>query len=499
MADNIETLGHEDIYPINKDGKEQTRAFLMKVVEILLEYIDEENDRKSKILDFKMPEELEQILDLDIPQKGLPLGQLLKDCRSTLKWQVKTGHPHYFNQLSSGLDILSLAGEWLTSAANTNMFTYEIAPVFILMENVVLKEMRKFLGFVHGDSILAPGGSLANMYALMGARHKMFPNYKKLGLKALPQLVMYTSIDSHYSAMGAAASCGLGTDNVIQIDVDEIGRMRVDKLEEAVLATKARGQVPFFVNCTCGTTVVGAFDPIIPIAELCQKYGIWLHIDAAWGGGVLLSKKHRRLMEGVERANSVTWNPHKLMGTHLQCSSIHFKQDGILLGCNQMCAEYLFQQDKHYDVSFDTGDKVPQCGRRNDIFKLWLMWRGKGNEGFEQHIDHLFAMSDYLVQRMKEMPEKFHLIQEPEMVNVLFWYIPERLRDQPDTKERNAELGRITAQLKARMMTTGSLMITYQPLRHLPNFFRNIVSNAAVKKEDIDFLLAELDRLGHDL
>ncbi|XP_022662086.1 glutamate decarboxylase-like isoform X2 [Varroa jacobsoni] len=499
MAENVENLGFKDLYPYNINGKAETRAFLLKVVSILLDYVDEENDRTSKILDFKMPEELEQILDLNLPDKGLPLGDLLKDCRSTLKWQVKTGHPHFFNQLSSGLDIVSLAGEWLTSVANTNMFTYEIAPVFILMENVVLKKMREYLGFVHGDSILAPGGSISNMYAVMGARHKMFPNYKKLGLKALPQLVMYTSVDSHYSAMGAAASCGLGTDNVIQIGTDSMGRMRVDKLEEAVLATKAKGHVPFFVNCTCGTTVVGAFDPINPIADLCQKYGMWLHIDAAWGGGVLLSKKHRHLMAGVERANSVTWNPHKLMGTHLQCSTIHFRQDGILLGCNQMCAEYLFQQDKHYDVSFDTGDKVPQCGRRNDIFKLWLMWRAKGTEGFEAHIDQLFDISQYLVKRIKEMPEKFHLIQEPEMVNVLFWYIPQRLRDQPQSKERIAELGRITAQLKARMMNTGTLMITYQPLRELPNFFRNIVSNSAVTKDDIDFLLAEMDRLGNDL
>lgn len=110
-----------DLYPYNINGKAETRAFLLKVVSILLDYVDEENDRTSKILDFKMPEELEQILDLNLPDKGLPLGDLLKDCRSTLKWQVKTGHPHFFNQLSSGLDIVSLAGEWLTSVANTNM------------------------------------------------------------------------------------------------------------------------------------------------------------------------------------------------------------------------------------------------------------------------------------------------------------------------------------------------------------------------------------------
>ncbi|KAH9632546.1 hypothetical protein HF086_012353 [Spodoptera exigua] len=104
------------------------------------------------------------------------------------------GHPHFFNQLSCGLDIISLAGEWLTAAANTNMFTYEIAPVFILMENVVLEKMRNMIGWRTGDSILAPGGSISNLYAFLAARHRKFPQYKEKGLSSIPgQLVMFTS------------------------------------------------------------------------------------------------------------------------------------------------------------------------------------------------------------------------------------------------------------------------------------------------------------------
>lgn len=105
-----------------------------------------------------------------------------------------SGHPHFFNQLSCGLDIVSMAGEWLTATANTNMFTYEIAPVFILMEHVVLQKMRELIGWNGGDSILAPGGSISNLYAFLAARHKMFPAYKERGLAAIGgQLVMFTS------------------------------------------------------------------------------------------------------------------------------------------------------------------------------------------------------------------------------------------------------------------------------------------------------------------
>ena len=110
------------------------------------------------------------------------------------RYQVRTGHPHFFNQLSQGLDILSMAGEWLAATANANMFTYEIAPVFIMMEHEVLVKMRDIIGWSEGDSILAPGGSISNMYAIIIARHKLFPDHKEKGMMALDsQPVCYTS------------------------------------------------------------------------------------------------------------------------------------------------------------------------------------------------------------------------------------------------------------------------------------------------------------------
>lgn len=108
-----------------------------------------------------------------------------------------------------------------------------------------------------------------------------------------------------------------------------------------------------------------------------------------------------------------------------------------------MSAEYLFMTDKLYDISYDTGDKVIQCGRHNDIFKLWLQWRSKGTEGFEAHMDHLMDLVEYQVKRIKEQRDKFYLIMEPELVNVSFWYIPKRLRGVPHTKNKEQELGKV--------------------------------------------------------
>lgn len=506
---DIGTMYYDQLFPVCQDFPEadrNTREFLHRVVEILLDYITQQNDRTTKILDFHHPDQMKQSIDLDIPDQPLNLDQLLVDCKDTMKYGVRTGHPRFFNQLSTGLDIVSLAGEWLTATANTNMFTYEIAPVFILMEHACLAKMREIIGFTDGDSILAPGGSISNMYALMIARHKLYPEHKKHGMRAIKgQLIMYTSRHHHYSVSGGASAVGLGTENCVQVKCDSKGRMIPEELEKLIIRHKSEGHLPFFVNCTTGTTVYGAFDPINPIADLCEKYHIWLHIDAAWGGGLLMSRKYRATrFAGIERANSVTWNPHKLLGSLLQCSTLHVRENGLLISCNQMSADYLFQTDKSYDVCYDTGDKVIQCGRHNDIFKFWLMWRAKGTEGFEKQMNRLMDLTAYQVKKMKEQPEKYYLlIDEPECTNVCYWYVPERLRPrqfpQAYTRDWHIELGKITATLKGRMMSTGTIMISYQPLGEYPNFFRSILSNQAIQESDVDFMLAEMDRLGHDL
>jgi len=508
-SEDIGTKYFDCLFPVSQDFNEadcNTREFLKRVVDILLDYITKTNDRSTKILDFHHPEQMKQSIDLDIPDQPLNLDQLLVDCKDTMKYGVKTGHPRFFNQLSTGLDIVSLAGEWLTATANTNMFTYEIAPVFILMEHACLAKMREIIGFTEGDSILAPGGSISNMYALMIARHKLYPQHKKHGMRAIKgQLIMYTSRHHHYSISGGASAVGLGTENCVQVKCDSKGRMIPEELEKLILRHKSEGHLPFFVNCTTGTTVYGAFDPINPIADICEKHHIWLHIDAAWGGGLLMSRRYRGTrFAGIERANSVTWNPHKLLGSLLQCSTLHVRENGLLISCNQMSADYLFQTDKSYDVCYDTGDKVIQCGRHNDIFKFWLMWRAKGTEGFEKQMNRLMDLTAYQVKKMKEQPEKFYLLNdEPECTNVCYWYVPERLRPrqfpQAYTRDWHIELGKITATLKGRMMSSGSIMISYQPLGEYPNFFRSILSNQAIQEADVDFMLEEMDRLGHDL
>uniref|UniRef100_A0A4W5QX85 Glutamate decarboxylase 1 n=1 Tax=Hucho hucho TaxID=62062 RepID=A0A4W5QX85_9TELE len=504
---DFSNLFARDLLPA-KNGEEPTMQFLLEVVDILTNYVRKTFDRSTKVLDFHHPHQLLEGMEgfnLELSDQPESLEQILVDCRDTLKYGVRTGHPRFFNQLSTGLDIIGLSGEWLTSTANTNMFTYEIAPVFVLMEQLTLKKMREIIGWPNGegDGIFSPGGAISNMYSVMIARYKFFPEVKTKGMTAAPRLVLFTSEHSHYSIKKASAALGFGTENLILLSTDERGRVIPADLEAKVIDAKARGCVPMFVNATAGSTVYGAFDPIHEIADICEKYNMWLHVDGAWGGGLLMSRKHRHKLCGVERANSVTWNPHKMMGVPLQCSAILVRERGVLSGCNSMCAGYLFQPDKQYDVSYDTGDKAIQCGRHVDIFKFWLMWKAKVIVVLDMTDLSMFCcldLSHYLYTKIKGR-EGYQMVfdGEPQHTNVCFWYLPPGIRDMPNGQEKREKLHKVAPKIKAMMMESGTTMVGYQPQGDKVNFFRMVISNPAATRSDIDFLTDEIERLGQDL
>jgi glutamate decarboxylase len=473
--------------------------FVKEVCQILLQFIDKSFDRSTKVIEFLQPEELRTRIDFSLKDEPEDLQSVLTLCRDALHYSVKTGHPYFFNQLFAGIDVIALMGDCLASAANASMYTYEVGPVFVLMEDHVLKQMMGCIGYSSGDGILAPGGSISNMYAMNAARFKMFPECKEKGIRHLPPLVCFTSQEGHYSLKKGAALLGLGTDNIISVDTDNVGRMIPSDLRAKIGKAKAEGLCPFIVNATSGTTVRGAFDPLNDLADICEEHNLWLHVDAAWGGACLLSKKHRHLMNGSERTDSVTWNPHKMMGVPLQCSAFITKHSGLLKECNSTYATYLFQQDKkQYDVSYDTGDKAIQCGRHNDILKLWLSWKARGNNGAEQHINKAFDNARYLTEQVIKRPG-FELVSGPEFVNVCFWYYPPSIRDLPEGPEKAQKLHRVGPEVKKKMTEKGSLLVGYQPIKDKCNSFRMIVHNSAVSYKDMDYVLDEIERLGKDL
>lgn len=289
-------------------------------------------------------------------------------CRNVVRLSVKTGHRFFCNQLFGGVDPVGLAGSWLTEALNTSQYTFEVGPVFTLIENVLLEKCLELFGFCSGgEGIFSPGGSMNNMYAMTLARYQRNPDSKRCGIFGSVPLVAFTSVEAHYSMKKAAHWIGLGLDNLCLVETNSRGQMCPRALEAAIGQVLAENgaRIPFFVCATAGTTVLGAFDNFVEISEVCRRHHLWLHVDACLGGSAVLSPaKKEQLLLGIADADSLSWNPHKSLGVPLQCSMLLTRHEGLLHKCNSANADYLFQQDKFYDTNYDSGDKSVQCGRK---------------------------------------------------------------------------------------------------------------------------------------
>lgn len=459
-------------------------------------------DENKKVVEFVHPEELKKILQLDIRREGRPLEEIEQILETVVRYSVKTQHPFFFNQLYGGIDEVALAGAWLIEALNTNQHTFEVAPVFTLVEHYVISRLVELFGWQDGDGIISPGGSMSNMFAMVVARYKRNPEVKKLGMSVMKPLVAFTSDQSHYSIGKAASWIGLGTDNVVKVETDSWGKMIPEALKEAVAAARARGCEPYFVMATSGTTVFGAFDPIDALADICKDENMWLHVDACWGGTAIMSKKHRHLLQGIHRADSVAWNPHKMLGVSLQCSPILVRHKGLLRECNAANATYLFQQDKFYDVSYDTGDKSVQCGRKVDAFKLYFLLTCNGMDEMERRVDAAFNAAQYLASQVSQRAGFRPVLGAAQGTNTCFWYIPPSLRQQQEDAEWWPKMAKVAPRLKERLVKAGSFLVGYQPVpeKGLVNFFRMVnTCYPEPQLRHMDHLLDQMDSLGADL
>ncbi|CAK9818344.1 Acidic amino acid decarboxylase GADL1 (Fragment) [Anthophora plagiata] len=496
----IQQNGKENCQYKSLPVREVHEKFMRSFTNLLLEEaVFKGTARQNRVVEWMEPPALRSAINLKLQDEGVSHEELLSLAQNVIKYSVKTGHPRFVNQLYSSVDPYGLLGQWLTDALNPSVYTYEVSPVFSLMEEEILCEMRKIVGWKdgRGEGIFCPGGSIANGYAINLARHHRFPQLKELGMSSTGRLIIFTSQDAHYSVKKLSAFLGIGTSNVCEVKTDSKGKMCMVDLEAQIKRSLEEGVTPLMVSATAGTTVLGAYDPLRDTAAICRKYNMWFHVDAAWGGGALMSNRHKHLLDGVELADSITWNPHKLLAAPQQCSTLLLRHEGLLQAAHGLKASYLFQPDKFYDTSFDSGDKYVQCGRRADVFKFWFMWKAKGTQGLEKHVDRVFELSRYFTDYIRHR-EGFKLMLEPECINVCFWYVPPSKRHLQG-EELSKVLQKIGPTVKERMVKKGSMLITYQSQRELPNFFRLVLQNSGLTEADMRFFAEEIERLASDL
>jgi len=230
---------------------------------------------------------------------------------------------------------------------------------------------------------------MSNYMALVMARDAKDPQCRLDGMSK--PLVVYTSKESHYSNTKNASFAGIGKNNIRYIQADSKGQMIPENLETQIIEDLSNGFIPTYVNATAGTTVLGAFDPIDEIADITEKYKIWLHVDGAYCGSVIFSDTYKHLVKGLERSNSFSYNAHKMLGTPMTCSIILVNDKKQLHDSFSNEADYLYQTDGD---DFNLGKTSFQCGRRNDALKFWTLWKSVGTIGLKQIVDQQFELAD---------------------------------------------------------------------------------------------------------
>lgn len=480
------------------------RTFLDDILALIKKHrlISGHFNPEDKVIEFVPADELGKKIDLEIRKDGDENVEGILE--TVIKYSVNTVHPHFYNQFYHGMDEMALGAAWLTETLNTNMHTYEVAPVFTVIEKEFLAYIRSKLGWKSGDGIFAPGGVLANMYAVILARHKLNPEVKFKG-QITNDLVMFSSEDSQYWDYKSAIWMGIGVDNVVKIKTDEFGRMKPDLLEVAVKKSIDDGKRPFFVTAIAGTTLFGAYEDINAIADVCQKYDLWLNVDGCWGGSVLLSNKYKHYLDGIERADSFAWNAHKMLGVPLQASVFVTKHDKLMMDASSTSASYLFADEKFYDTSYDLGDKCIQTGRKVDAFKAWFMLKVRGEAEIEALINNAFDKAAFLYRLLSETPGFRPVINHESgsfCTNVCFFFVPPSLRGRNEDEEWMRKLHEIAPQIKRSMVQRGNLMVGYQPMEHknLVNFFRMVVHcHPEPTEADMKFVVDEIARCGEKL
>lgn len=448
--------------------------FLNDVFLTLKNYI-QQSATSEAVVKFSRPEKLKQIIP-SLSPNGVEPKMIVEELKTILDHSVSTIHPLFLNQLFGGFDEASWAGEVASTLLNPTMATYEIAPALTVIEKRVVNELLEMMGFDRGEGIMVTGGSNSNLLAMLCARTEYSPSIRVTGF-GHNRYRVYVSAEAHYSFDKAANITGIGTQNLVLVPSNDKAEMIPEELERIIKTDLKEGYVPIMVGATFGTTVMGAFDPLVKIAKICETYKIWLHVDAAWGGGALFTKSHKHLLKGIQLADSVTFDAHKTMGTSLITSFFLTKHPGILKNTNRGGgSEYLFHE---YDNSeWDTGTYSLQCGRRADILKFWLLWRSHGTEGLIKRTEHLFDLAAFAKHEISSNP-RFKLVHA-HYLNVCF---------QVHARHDQENINSFTLRVRKALVKEGKAMVNYAQRADGTIFFRLVFPNHQTQRSHISELL----------
>ena len=361
---------------------EDFRRFGYQIVDQLADYFDEME--KYPVLSQVEPDWLRSSLPASAPESGEDFGDILGDIdRLIMPAVTHWNHPNFHGLFSTSTSSVGVFGEMFAAAFDMKAMLWRTSPASTELEDVVLDWLRQMMGLpAHFEGIIYDTASVSTMHAIAAARERAGLHIRDQGMSGrddLPLLRVYASEHVHSSIDKGVITLGLGLRSLRKIECNERFEMIPEKLAEAIEADIAGGYLPICVIPTVGTTSTSSVDPIDEIADICEKYGVWLHVDTAYAGSTAIIPEMQPLFKGWERADSIVVNPHKWLFTPFDLSVLYCKDLNELKGAFSLVAEYLKTSDEQ---TVKNGmDYGIQLGRRFRALKLWFVIRYFGREG----------------------------------------------------------------------------------------------------------------------
>lgn len=399
------------------------------------------------------------------------------------RFQTHTPHPNYYGLFNPAPTTMSIAGDALAAAFNPQLAAWSHSPFAIEVEQHLIRAFGRRFGYdpASADGVFCSGGAEANHTAVLAALTAAFPEYLEGGARALArQPVFYVSSESHHSFLKAARVSGLGMQAARETPADEQLRMDAAELRAAIERDRRAGLAPFMVAATAGTTSAGVVDPIAPLAQVAAEEKLWFHVDAAWGGAAALSPKLRPVLEGIERADSITFDAHKWLSVPMGAGIYLTRHPGILERTFAILTDYMPREAAGLDV-VDPHKRSLQWSRRSIGLKVFVSLLVAGWRGYQEAIEHQAAMGDLLRQRLAA--SGWEVVNETPLPVVCF------------VDARHAD-GRSAAWLDAvarRVVLSGKAWISTARLRRTIPALRACITNYRTGPADVDALVRALE------
>lgn len=442
------------------------RRLLHGVADRIADY--RENIETQRVAPQHEPSRIIKNLPAAPPAHAESMDEVLRDFdRIIMPGVLHWGHPAFLGYFATTTTAPGILGEMIAAALNVSAMTWQTSPAATELETVVLDWIRQMLGLPEDfQGVVYDTASVAVLHALAAAREEINLDVRAAGLAGradVPVLTVYASDQAHSSVEKACVTLGLGERNVRRVVTDEHFRMNVAELRQMIGDDLHAGKRPLAVVATVGTTSTTSVDPVAEIADVCREHKMWLHVDAAYGGALALLEEKRWVMRGVERADSVAFNPHKWLFVPLDFSTLYVRRLESLRRVFSLVPEYLRgDHERAGEIVHNYMDYGIQLGRRFRALKAWFVIRAFGREGLaariREHCRLARTVAGWIVT-----DERFELLAEVEMGVVCFRACALRVGEASVRPAK--ELDKLNERLLELINNTGATYLTHTRLR----------------------------------